>query len=48
MRRPPCWPSGFCVTLPLSDQTVYKEMRDLFGIDFTRFRVKNAADGPAD
>jgi hypothetical protein len=30
------------------DQTVYKEMRDLFGIDFTRFHeIKHAADRPA-
>ena len=30
------------------DQTVYKEMRDLFGIDFTRFHeIKDAGDRPA-
>jgi hypothetical protein len=30
------------------DQSVYKEMRDLFGIDFTRFHeIKTAADRPA-
>jgi hypothetical protein len=30
------------------DQTVYREMRDLFGIDFTRFHeIKDAADRPA-
>ena len=31
------------------DQTVYKEMRDLFGIDFTRFHaIKNAAYPPGE
>jgi hypothetical protein len=33
---------------PRKDQTVYKQMRDLFGIDVTRFHeIKNAADRPA-